>query len=303
MNRRRINDVFQIDSPETLIGEVFEILHAISPEAETKSIRSVFNATGQLYRGQFPGYQACNTGYHDLQHAYDALLAMARLIHGAVIDGRSFSESSIVAGLAAALLHDVGYIQEEFDTEGTGAKYKTIHEQRSMDFLKRYGSGFGLSSRQIDTGRTIIACTDMALDISTLSFASAEIELLGRMLAAADLLSQLADRAYLEKLPLLYKECKEAGIGDYRDELDLIQKAVAFYDIAKLRLQTALDSAGGFLQQHFQLRWGEPENVYQRVIDSQKDYLINILNIPDSDPREHLKRWRTHENPLKISDR
>lgn len=303
MSRRPSNDVFQIDSPEALIGEVLEIFSLISPGADAQPIRSVFSATEKLYRGQFPGYRACNTGYHDLQHTHNVFLAMARLIHGAVVDGRSFSENDIVAGLAAALLHDAGYIQEESDTRGTGAKFRELHEQRSMDFLKRYGSGFGLSSRQIDAGRTMIACTDMALDISTVYFASDEIELLGRMLATADLMSQLADRAYLEKLPLLYRECKEAGSDQYRDELDLIKKAVAFYEVARQRLQTVLDSADRFMQLHFQKRWGVPENIYQRVMDSQKDFLINILNIPDSDPRDHLKRWRTVENPLNRSDR
>ena len=83
--------------------------------------------------------------------------------------------------------------------------------------------------------------------------------------------------------------------------MDLIQKAVAFYDIAQQRLQTVLDSADRFMQQHFQHRWGVPENFYQRVIDSQKDFPTSILNIPDSDPRDHLKRWRTHANPLQIS--
>ena len=301
MNYRRLYDIFQIDSPATLIQEVVEILALMSPDAETASVRRVFSATGELYNGQFAGYRACNTGYHDLQHAYNALLAMARLIHGAVLDGRVFSESNIVAGLAAALLHDAGYIQEESDTRGTGARYKAIHEKRSMDFLKRHGPGLGLSSRQIGTGCTLIACTDMARDISTVSFASAEIELLGRMLATADLLSQLADRAYLEKLPLLYQECQEAGIGDYRDELDLIQKAVAFYDVAQQRLQTVLASAGQLMQLHFQHRWDVHANVYQHIIDSQKDFLISVLNIPDADPRDHLKRWRTHENPLEKS--
>jgi hypothetical protein len=301
MNYRHLNDIFQIDSPEILIGEVIEILALMSPAAEATSVCCVFSTTGELYNGQFAGYRASNTGYHDLRHAYNALLAMARLIHGAVLDGRVFSESDIVAGLTAALLHDAGYIQEESDTKGTGAKYKTIHEQRSMDFLKRHGPGFGLSSRQIDAGCSMIACTQMARDISTVSFISGEIELLGRMLAAADLLSQLADHAYLEKLPLLYKECKEAGSNEYKDELDLLQKAVAFYDVAQQHLRTVVDSADRFMLQHFQHRWGVAENVYQRVIDSQKDYLINILNIPDSDPRDHLKRWRTHENPFKKS--
>jgi hypothetical protein len=76
---------------------------------------------------------------------------------------------------------------------------------------------------------------------------------------------------------------------------------VAFYDVAHQRLQSVLDSADRFMQLHFQNRWGVPENIYLRVINSQKDFLIKILNIPDSDPRDHLKRWRAFENPLENS--
>jgi hypothetical protein len=250
---------------------------------------------GNLYCGQLPGYQACNTEYHDLQHANNTLLAMARLIHGAVIEGIDFSKSDIVTGIAAAILHDVGYIQEASDNEGTGAKHKATHEQRSKDFLSRHGRGFGLSTRQIADGRAIIACTDMALDISAVSFSSENIELLGKMLGTADLLAQLGDPAYLEKLPALYKECEEAGTGEYTGELDIIQKAPAFYDIAEKRLPTVLDSVCRFMESHFEHRWGQRRNIYQAIIDSQKDYLIKVLKIPDADPRDHLKLWRMPE--------
>jgi hypothetical protein len=138
MIRRHIADVLQIDSSEDLWSEVIEILYMISPSFKTDSIRCVFTTVNDLYNGNFPGYRACNTGYHDLRHANDTFLAMARLIHGAVLDGEVFSENDIVSALTAAILHDVGYIQEESDKEGTGAKYKAIHEQRSMAFLRYF---------------------------------------------------------------------------------------------------------------------------------------------------------------------
>ena len=146
MNQRSISDVFQIDSPEALIGEVLKILDSTSPDFDKASIRRVFETVGKLYDGQMPGYRACNTGYHDLQHANNTLLAMARLIHGAVIEGIDFSESDIVSGIVAAILHDVGYVQEASDIEGTGAKHKATHEQRSKDFLSRHGR---LRSRKV----------------------------------------------------------------------------------------------------------------------------------------------------------
>lgn len=296
MNQRSISDVFQTDSPEALTGEVLEILDSISPDFDIASIRRVFETVDKLYCGQLPGYRACNTGYHDLQHANNTLLAMARLVHGAVIEGIDFSKSDIVTGIVAAILHDVGYVQEASDIEGTGAKHKATHEQRSKDFLSRHGREFGLSTRQIADGRAIIACTDMALDISAVSFSSENIELLGKMLATADLLAQLGDPAYLEKLPALYKECEEAGTGEeYTGELDIIRKAPAFYDFAENRTRTVLDSVYRFMESHFEHRWGQRRNIYQEIIDSQKDYLIKVLKIPDSDPLDHLKLWRMPE--------
>lgn len=49
-----------------------------------------------LYRGEYPGYHECDTGYHDLQHVMDVTLAMARLMDGCV-------------RAAARVLHFTGY--------------------------------------------------------------------------------------------------------------------------------------------------------------------------------------------------
>ena len=296
MNQRHLKDIFQTDSPEVLLKEVLEIIDSVSSDFDKELVSHVSETVAKLYSGQFPGYRACNTGYHDLRHANNTLLAMARLIHGARIKGFEFSESELVSGLVAAILHDVGYIPEASDNEGTGAKYKATHEQRSKDFLSRHGRAFSLSTRQIADGRAIIACTDMELDIPTVSFSSENIGLLGKMLGTGDLLAQLGDPAYLEKLPLLYKEFEEAGLDEYKDELDIIQKAPAFYDVAEKRLRTSLDSTYRLMELHFEHRWGQRRNVYQEIIDSHKHYLIEVLNIPDSDPRDHLKLWRMPEN-------
>ena len=303
MNQRHLKDVFQMDSPEVLLKEVLEIIDSVSSDFDKDLVCRVFETVGKLYSGQFPGYRACNTEYHDLQHANNTFLALARLIHGAVIGGLEFSKSDMVSGLVAALLHDVGYIQETSDIEGTGARHKANHEQRSQDFLSSHGSAFGLSAGQIADGRAIIGCTDIELDISTISFSSENIAMLGKMLGTADLLAQLGDLAYLEKLPALYEEGREAGTGESRDELDIIRNAPAFYDFAEKRLRAVLDSVYRFMELHFEHRWGQRRNVYQDIIDSQKSFLIDIINIPNSDPRDFLNRWRPPDYLLNSCDR
>jgi len=279
-----------MESPEAVLKEAIVILDLISPDFNAVSVDSAFKATVNLFNGKYPGYRACNTEYHDLRHTIDTFLAMIRLIHGALLDGEAFTDRQILLGLISALLHDAGYIQEEHDTEGTGSKYTTSHVRRSMDFLERHGSEFGLSCEEIAEGRAIILCTDLAVDVSTIRFPTAKGALIGKMLGSADLLAQMADRTYLEKLLFLYYEFKEAGIGDYESEVDLLRKTLAFYDFIAWRLKTALDAVDRFLSSHFTLRWGIKDNLYNVAIEKQKKHLRKIMEIPNSDPRNQLKR-------------
>lgn len=279
-----------MESPEAVLEEAIVILNLISPDFDAVPVGSAFKATVNLFNGKYPGYRACNTEYHDLHHTIDTFLAMVRLIHGAVLDGETFTDRQILLGLVAALLHDAGYIQEEHDTEGTGSKYTTSHVQRSMNFLEGHGSEFGLSYEEIVEGRAIILCTDLSVDISTIEFASAKGKMLGKMLGSADILAQMADRIYLEKLMFLYHEFKEAGIADYKSDVDLLRKTLAFYDFIARRLKTTLDAIDRFMSSHFALRWGIKENLYHVAIEKQKKHLHKIMEIPNSDPRNHLKR-------------
>jgi hypothetical protein len=289
-NPKDLYRLLAVGSSEEVLSEVLEILERISSDFNTEPILNVFDAVQRLYGGNFPGYRACNTGYHDLRHAIEAFLAMCRLIHGAVLGNQSFSERQIITALIAAILHDVGYIQEASDTRGTGAKYKAVHEQRSMDFLSHHGFEFGLSDDEIAAGRMIIQCTDMDTDITAIAFPSAQIELLGKLLGTADLMAQLAEQTYLEKLLYLYYECEEAGVGEYEGEVDILRKAVNFYDVFEERLKTTLGGVDRFMQLHFASRWGIHQDLYHEAISKQKDYLLKILSIPDSDPRDYLKQ-------------
>lgn len=289
-NSKNISKLLAVGSSKEVLSEVLEILKRISSDFNTEPIRKVFDAVERLYGGNFPGYKACNTGYHDFRHAIEAFLAMSRLIHGAVLDNESFSERQIITALIATILHDVGYIQEESDTRGTGAKHKADHEQRSINFLSRHGFQFGLSDEEIAAGRAIILCTDMDTDITTIAFPSPQIELLGKLLGTADLMAQLAEQTYLEKLLYLYYECKEAGVGDYESEVDILRKSVNFYNVFEARLRTTLGGVDRFMQLHFASKWGIDQNLYHEAIYKQKDYLLKILKIPDADPRNYLKQ-------------
>lgn len=286
----QLSKLVPLDSPQAILGEVLAIVNLITPGFDTTPLVSTFSKIDDLYKGTFPGYQACNTEYHNFYHVCGVFLATARLLHGACLEKNSFSGRQIVLALISALLHDSGYIQEAHDTEGTGSKYTANHVQRSMDFLSCHGKTFRLSQKDIIDSNAIMLCTDLSVDISTVEFSSEKIELLGKILGSADLLAQMADRTYLEKLLFLYHEFKEAGFGDYQSELDLLCRATGFYESISKRLETTLDATNRFMLSHFTSRWKIKADVYHESIVRQMNYLKQILRNQDSDPRNHLKR-------------
>ena len=291
MPRIKLYDLVDIYSPKAVLQEVQFILELISEDFNPSPITTAFDMIVDIFRGHHPQYRACNTHYHDLRHTTDAFLTMARLLHGALLNGEDLSESDISAALVAALFHDAGYIQERGDTEGTGAKYSSDHAERSAEFLERHGAECELSERQITDGRIMILCTDVSQDIKNISFPSRKVEFLGRLLNAADILGQMSDRTYLEKLLFLYHEYKEGNVGDYESEADLLRRTVDFYAFIDKRLQPIMERANRYMVSHLASRWDIHTNLYTEAIEGQRKYLERILSIPNVDPRDHLHRY------------
>jgi hypothetical protein len=290
MNDKQLYDLINTGSAKEVLDEVQIILNMISPDFQQDSVTKAFNTIVGLYEGKHQGFKACNTEYHDLRHTIETFLAMARLLHGAQLNGEGFTQPHVALGLIAALFHDAGYIQEDHDGEGTGAKYTVHHEQRSAHLLERFGPEFGLSAEEIVAGRIMILGTDISMDHSKLTFPSTQIQLLCQMLMASDLMAQMADRSYLEKLLFLYHEFKEADVGGYDSELDLLKKTLTFYEFVAERLGSVFDKVDKFMTSHFVVRWEISSNLYQVAIERQKKYLHQILDTPDLDPRDQLKR-------------
>lgn len=274
---------------ETVIEEVTVLLGGLPVGAGLPSVAEACTFVSRLYGGRVAGYRACNTEYHDLRHVHDVFLATARMIHGAVRTGSPVRARCVRLALLAALLHDVGYIQISEDGDGTGSKYTVEHVERGAAFVDRHGSDFGLDREAAADMQAMIRLTDLSMPPERAGFASEEAEFCGRILGAADLVAQMADRAYLEKLLFLYREFKEAGVGDYADEIDLLRKTLGFFAYAEERLAYLLPSMERILVAHFTDRWGIGENLYRIAMANHRTYLKRILDIA-ADPRRYLRR-------------
>ena len=95
MSNMQLSDLVPIDSPEAVLEEVLAILDLIPQNVDTAQVTSAFYKVSDLYNGDYTGYRACNTEYHDLRHVNETFLAMIRLIHGAIIEEKTFSDRHI----------------------------------------------------------------------------------------------------------------------------------------------------------------------------------------------------------------
>ncbi|THB65209.1 MAG: hypothetical protein D6B26_04040 [Spirochaetaceae bacterium] len=246
-----------------------------------------------LFHGDYPGYRSSTTSYHDLPHTLSVYLAVARLFHGAFLAGADISAEAAFSGLAAALMHDVGLIQTADDTNGTGAKYTQGHEQRSIEFAQRYFSrpDRDMPAIHMSIVRKAIACTILSLDPSEVEFNDDQCKLIAYSVGASDLYAQMADRAYLEKLILLYDEFTEANIPGYNSPLELLQKTPGFWEfLVKPRIQDKMDNIGDYFMDHFEQSIGRRENLYLSSILNHLEYLKTVLEERENDYREMLRR-------------
>ncbi|MBW2466807.1 MAG: hypothetical protein JRF02_05850 [Deltaproteobacteria bacterium] len=290
-----------MDSPEAVHDEILQILSLISSDfaAEPEPLRRVFSFVTDLYRGRMEEYQACNTDYHDLRHITDTYLAMARLLHGAHLSGEKFSNSDIILGLTGSLMHDTGLIQESSDTEGTGAKYTQDHVRLSMDFVERHADILQLDGQEVKDLGDMILCTDLPTDIPAINFSSQTIELLGKMLATADLIAQMADHTYLEKLLFLFHEFREGEVGNFKNEIDFLHHSLDFFKDSEERFTETLDNTRRFMLPHFKARWGIDKNLYVLSIENQRKFLEKIIADKDTSIYRELKRGNIVEQVRK----
>lgn len=280
--------LINMESPEAVINEVMTIINIMHPDFDFKQTYKAFKDIVRLFNGEYPGYRNCNTEYHDLKHTTDTLLSLARLIHGACIERRCFSAKDINLGLISALMHDTGYIQTLDDKAGTGAKYTLVHVKRSIAFMEKYFPKKSLSWKE--ACKNLILCTAPDLNISKINFGSHELEMMGKLLATSDLVGQMANRTYLEKLLFLFREFSEARITDYGNELELLKKTLRFYDSTLLKLEKEMDNMHEYFRSHFKARWDMDRNLYMEAVCSNIEYLKLILKNHEKDYRTKLKR-------------
>jgi hypothetical protein len=269
MNFRRaefdVTNRINTTDPVCVKLEVARIHRALYSRSHPAAILQAFDDIARLYRGHYPGYAACDTEYHDLQHVLEVTLAMARLLDGyerSRGDGPAIGDRLHQLGVICALFHDCGYIRKLHDKKHlNGAEYTTTHVSRGAKFLKDYLPTIGMAEFA-DVAGCIVHFTGYERPVATIRVPAPIYKLVGSLLGSADIIAQMSDRCYLEKCrDRLYPEFVAGGItrkntdnGEivvFASPEDLVRKTPSFYANASRRLEADLGGAYQYAMAHF----------------------------------------------------
>lgn len=252
--------------PAAINAEVDRIFLDLYPEASTAGIDGAFQDLTALYRGDYPGFHACDTPYHDIQHVLNVTLAMARLMDGyerGRVGLESLNTALFSLGIVTALFHDSGYIRALEDTKHqSGGELTLTHVSLGARFLRGYLPKIGMGEFA-DIAAALIHFTGYEMPVAQIEVPSLSYKLLGSLLGSADIIAQMSDRCYLEKCrDRLYPEFVAGGIARkrlpngeeevvYASAEDLVMKTPRFYEGATRRLDSDLGGCHRYAGQHF----------------------------------------------------
>ncbi len=226
--------------PQAVQAEVCAIYGRLFRDGESAAVNRAFDWALGCFSGEYPGYQSIDARYHDLEHTLQGTLCLARLFEGRERSGilPRMSREVFDLSLVAILFHDMGYLKEEGDDDGTGAKYTLIHVDRSVEFVGRFLREKGFGSGEILSVQQMIRCTGVNVVLGDIPFQNDLVRLAGYALGTADLVGQMAASDYPDKLPVLFEEFVEAAnhnggwtaqFGPFENAIHLMSQSNDFF--------------------------------------------------------------------------
>jgi hypothetical protein len=299
LNQNDVTNRVNVEDPYKVRDAVLALFAARYPGEDFTPLARAFDDFKALFEGDYPGYLACDTLYHDMRHTLDMSLAMARLLDGhdrTCAEADRLGPRRAMLGVLVALLHDCGYLKRASEAKvENGAVFTKVHVSRSADFVTSYLPIIGFAA-EASTAARLVHFTGYEMEIDDIQIADPRDRLLGCMVGTADLIGQMSDRMYLEKCrEFLYREfvlgavARETGpdgkeIVRYSSPEDLIIKTPGFYEyVARARIQRKLGGVDRYAEAHF-----DGANPYQGEIDRNMGFLRSAIETAD------LKRLRRY---------
>src|ERR1700736_1367214 len=233
--------MFHPQSYFATIELIHRVLQETFGETRTSLCHALITFSFDLFHGKTPEFQPCDTAFHDFEHTMQATAAVADLL-------AAHRKNPIIANpkqrdweltIAAAILHDTGYLKRRNDIGGSGAKYSAIHVGRSCFHAWDLLPPFGFTRDELRQIQNAICATAISVSMDELPFRDPREWLIGALVATGDMLGQMAAVDYPERLAGLYLEFREAtvfsrlqnaGFALHKNLLDLLQGTEKFYN-------------------------------------------------------------------------
>lgn len=291
--------IIDLENPAAVLAAIEAIFDArFAQNWPREALRLAICDVVRAYGGGYPGLLKCDTPYHDLRHTLDTTLAMARIVDGH--EASRFRQSPplgaelAVVGVLLALFHDFGFLRRIGEEHLTGAQLVDGHEARGAEFAAAFLVRAGLG-QHAPLARLIMATAfNENLDELFSAYHGAAVSL-ACMMASADILSQLADRFYLERCrDFLFWEFVEGGLNRvvqsdgveciiYASAEDLLRKTPWFFESVIIkRLEYDLRGVYRYLDDHF-----GGQNPYVNAMFANVTFLKDLV---DSDDFSRLRR-------------
>ncbi|MDQ7010407.1 MAG: hypothetical protein Q9M29_01165 [Mariprofundaceae bacterium] len=286
MNDRRsdydVTNTVQVTDPVSVCLAIRRLYTGLYPDASVAPLKQACLDMTRLFQGEYPGYLACDTPYHDLQHSLDVSLAMARLISGyenAQSPADRLGASLAATGIITAMFHDAGYVRRRMDRiHASGAEYTHRHVSRSGRFLAAYLPRIGMQD-MVPLARKLVHFTGHEISVPAIPLRDEKSRVLGNLLGTADLLAQMSDRCYLEKCrDRLYPEFVAAGLaGGYVSAEELVYQTPHFFRHAHERLNHVLQG----MYRHAGSCFFPERNLYMEALEANRSYLETVVEKRD----------------------
>jgi hypothetical protein len=219
---------------------VTRVLREAFGELQSALCDDLIRFSFELFHGNTPRFQPCDTAFHDFDHTMQATAVVSDLLqahrHNPVIARLTLRDWELA--IAAIVFHDTGYLKRRGDSDGSGAKYSSIHVGRSCFHAWDLLPGFGFTNEELRKIQNAICATGISVRMDQIPFRDPSEWLIGAIVATGDMLGQMAAEDYPERLAGLYLEFREAtafsrlegaGLGMYRSLLDLLNGTEKFY--------------------------------------------------------------------------
>ena len=300
-NDHDVSQKVKTTDPTSVQKEIDRIFLELYPSASTHPLDRAFHDIERLYNGEVPGFLACDTAYHDIQHVLDVTLAMARLLDGYERSrggAEPIGQDLFQLGVVTALFHDCGYLRRDSEADRNGAEFTRTHVTRGANFLKDYLATLGLPQYGA-AAADLVHFTGYERPVASITMPNLNMRLIGYLLGSADIIAQMADRCYLEKCrDRLYPEFVAGGIakmdlpnGDsqviFSSGDDLVMKTPKFYVSASRRLNDDLHGLHTFAGKHFGGQQLDPEEIdknikFAEMVGKEQDTSVLRRTPPDT---------------------